>query len=230
MPIDVGHHYFDSTESTSRLSAGTRKPIFICRTPGPALRLLRRTVATPWYLLAGELMDLLNNLVFLREKGEESHLSAATKYNQLPGTVYLTNKRILWVPSGTEATTRPGRSWLIVSEGSTTPTLNIVLAIIFGITNDLHSTDVATGHFVSPATHKKALLKVSVNNKGNKVLSGLRSALKREQEEHVFEFTSADAVHERDGFKQFLARVEILFVSSGLFECPALAETEDRRN
>ena len=46
-------------------------------------------------------MDLLQNLVFLREKGEEPHLHCGqTKYNQQNGSIYITNKRVLWVPAG----------------------------------------------------------------------------------------------------------------------------------
>lgn len=81
-------------------------------------------------------MDLLQNLVFLREKGEEPHLHCGqTKYNQQNGSIYLTNKRVLWVPSGTSARLPPStqRQLTELMIGSTTPTLNVPLSIVLGM-------------------------------------------------------------------------------------------------
>lgn len=70
------------------------------------MRRAKRSAAAPFLVASaaakeGEQMDLLQNLVFLREKGEEPHLHCGqTKYNQQNGSVYLTNKRVLWVPAG----------------------------------------------------------------------------------------------------------------------------------
>ena len=71
-------------------------------------------------------------------------------------------------------------------------------------------------------------MKLSINHKGSKARSDITPRLTLEQEDHVFEFASADAVQERDGFKQFLAKVHSPDAPR-FTRSIAVAEAKDRR-